>query len=63
MIGKKNISIHVYTSLAYAYAKVGRLDAVWDIITTIERDTLLKTDAILYTGKWSGKERGDGKDQ
>eukprot|EP00026_Physarum_polycephalum_P006867 Phypoly_transcript_06920.p1 GENE.Phypoly_transcript_06920~~Phypoly_transcript_06920.p1 ORF type:complete len:569 (+),score=84.53 Phypoly_transcript_06920:34-1707(+) len=49
VLGKKNISEHLYTTLAYAYAKVGRIDAVWDIITTVERDTLLKTDAVLYT--------------
>ena len=50
VIGKNNIQLPLYTSLAYAYAKKGELDATWDIINTVERDSLLTTDCVLYTG-------------
>jgi tetratricopeptide (TPR) repeat protein len=63
VIGKKNINEHLYTTLAYAYAKVGRYDATWDIIQTVERDTLLKPDAVMYTGmreREKEEKKGEG---
>lgn len=50
VLGKENVQLHLYTSLAYAYAKKGEIDATWDIISTVERDTMLKPDVVIYTG-------------